>query len=474
MNDNTGRPEILLVDDEEAWLRSLRLNLMRAGITNTLTCTDPQTACGLVATRNIAAAIIDLMMPQMNGEELLRRLHETAPDLPIIILTGVKDVNTAVRCVKAGAFDFFVKTSEIEGLLLSLRRALEFTALRSQTDRLRTSILQETLCHPDCFEDILTQDRAMRALFRYCEATAPSVEPILITGETGTGKEMIARAVHCASRREGPMVSLNVAGLDDSVFADTLFGHRKGAYTGADVAREGLVRQASGGTLFLDEIGDLSLSSQVKLLRLLQEREFYPLGADTPQYSDARIVVATHRSVAELQHSGTFRQDLLYRLRTYNAHLPALRERPGDIPLLLAHFVSEAAGAMNKPRPDIAPEVHALLARHRFPGNVRELRAMAFDAVTSCHGQVLYAADFQRHALTGLAPEPGEPTMPTLRRILFGEELPTLKECANLLVEEAMQRAQGNQGTAAAMLGITRQALNNRLRQRANGDGADD
>lgn len=462
--------EILLVDDDAAWLRTLRVNLMRAGYSNTYTCTDPQAVSAIVGSRNITVAIIDLIMPKMNGEELLRQLHQQAPELPVIIVTGVKDVSTAVRCVKAGAFDFFVKTTDVESLLLSLRRAIEFSALRRQTDRLRARILKGTLEHPENFEHIITQDPGMQALFRYIEATAPSIEPLLITGETGSGKEMVARAVHRASQRTGQLVSLNAAGLDDNVFADTLFGHRKGAYTGAEYAREGLVRQAAGGTLFLDEIGDLGMASQVKLLRLLQEREYYPLGADTPQYSEARIIVATHRSLEELQSSGAFRSDLLYRLRTYHAHVPALRERPGDLPLLLQYFVHAAADALNRTPPAISPEVTALLSRHSFPGNVRELRALAYDAVSTSKAEVLHAVDFQRHAVAHLEPQGNSAQGVLAPLVQFGDTLPTLKMCAAMLVDEAMRRAEGNQGTAAAMLGITRQALNNRLRQRTNSD----
>lgn len=471
MMQGTPREQILLVDDEEAWLRTLRLNLARSGLNNTVTCNDPRSACEMLDSHSIVAAVIDLVMPQMDGETLLRNLHERAPELPVIIVTGVRDVATAVRCVKAGAFDFFVKSTEIDTLVLALRRALEIGALRRQTDRLRARLLEESLEHPEYFEDIVTRDRAMQALFRYIEATAPSTEPFFITGETGTGKEMIARALHRASRREGPLVAVNVGGLDDSVFADTLFGHRKGAYTGADTAREGLVKQASGGTLFLDEIGDLSRASQTKLLRLLQEREYYPLGSDTPLHTDARIVVATHRTIDEMQHSGQFRQDLLYRLRTFHVQLPPLRERRGDMPLLVAHFVTEAAESLGRGRPEIAQDVAPLLSEHPFPGNVRELRALVFDAVTLSKGPTLNAEAFHGLGLVLSEGTPGAASLDPGQQVIFGEQLPTLKECAALLIDEAMRRANGNQGTAAAMLGVTRQALNSRLRQAATQDG---
>lgn len=473
---SSGKPgyEILLVDDEESWLRNLRLHLARAGVTNTLPCTDPRAARDIVASRRIGLAIVDLIMPGMGGEELLHQLREEWPNLPVIILSGVEDLNTAVRCVKAGAFDYFVKTSDLESLVLAIRRAEEVAVLRRQADALRTRILDGTIEHPEYFEDIITNDAAMRALFRYIEATAPSPEPFLITGETGVGKELIARAVHKASEREGPLVSVNVAGLDDNVIADTLFGHSRGAYTGADAPREGLIRKATGGTLFLDEIGDLSVASQVKLLRLVQEREYYPLGADAPVRTNARIIVATQQSIADLSDAGKFRKDLLFRLRTYHVHVCPLRERMADLPLLLAHFVSDAAAALGKTRPSIPHDVIGYLSKYSFPGNIRELRAMVYDAVSVSNEPTLPLWPFQRRLSAVAEIEEAATAVAIGGAVVFGEQLPTLKDCAALLVEEALRRANGNQGVAAHLLGITRQALNSRLRQRPSDDSPDE
>jgi DNA-binding NtrC family response regulator len=285
---------------------------------------------------------------------------------------------------------------------------------------------------------------------------------VLITGESGTGKELIAQALHALSRAGQSLVAVNVAGLDDSVFADTLFGHARGAFTGADAPRRGMVEAAGAGTLFLDEIGDLSLASQVKLLRLLQEGEYFPLGADQPRQSRARIVVATHQDLAGRQAAGSFRKDLFFRLRTHHLHIPPLRARKDDIPLLLDHFLEEAAGELGKKKPTPPRELPVLLAAYSFPGNVRELRAMVYDAVSAHQGGVLSMESFRRFigAPPSAAGDPAEGTSP----FAAVAELPTLSGAVDLLVEEALRRAQGNQTIAARLLGISQPALSKRLK----------
>jgi DNA-binding NtrC family response regulator len=260
---------------------------------------------------------------------------------------------------------------------------------------------------------------------------------------------------------------VNVAGLDDTMFADTLFGHVRGAFTGATEVRSGMVERAAEGTLFLDEIGDLSLASQVKLLRLLQEGEYYPLGSDRPRWIRARVVVATHQDLMARQASGAFRKDLYYRLRSHHVHIPPLRERRGDIPLLLDAFLAEAAREFGKKKPTPPKALAVLLANHAFPGNVRELRAMVYDAVGAHQGRLLSMDAFKqaigegeagRIAARG-AEAPGNPFLPL-------ERLPTLGESRQLLVEEALRRAEGNQSIAARLLGISQSALSKWLKSK--------
>jgi DNA-binding NtrC family response regulator len=316
---------------------------------------------------------------------------------------------------------------------------------------------------------MVTQHPTMQALFRYVEAIARSPQPVLITGETGTGKELLARAVHRLAAPRGDFVAVNVAGLDDQVFSDTLFGHTRGAFTGADRPREGLITRAEDGTLFLDEIGDLAATSQVKLLRLLQEGTYYPLGADRPRQSRARVVVATNRDVVQDMQAGTFRKDLYYRLRAHHVQIPPLRARRDDLPLLVTRSLAKAAAALHKPVPTPPLALYQLLNTYAFPGNIRELEAMAFDAVARHQGGNLALQAFKDAMEAGrrlLAETPGATPVPPSQGAWDAESLPTLQEAENALIAAALRHADGNQGVAARLLGLSRQALNKRLRRR--------
>jgi len=269
-----------------------------------------------------------------------------------------------------------------------------------------------------------------------------------------------------------------VAGLDDAMFSDTLFGHTRGAFTGADRSREGLIASADAGTIFLDEIGDLSVASQVKLLRLLQDGSFYPLGADRPRHSRARVVVATNTDVLRAVEAARFRRDLYYRLRTHHVHLPPLRSRPGDIPLLIDYFVGKSASQLKKDAPAVPVALYQLLNAYSFPGNVRELEALVFDAVARHQGVTLSLASFREaisgHSQIGLGIEEPESIGRNVSAGAFPDRLPTLKESEDALIAEALRRADGNQGVAAGLLGLSRQALNKRLSRRREPDGAAD
>lgn len=371
----TEASSILIVDDEPTALRSFRRTLRSHGFEHVLTCGDSREALGIVRDHRISLLLLDLVMPHVGGEQILAEVSRLAPELPVVVVTAEQEVRAAVRCMKLGAVDYLVKPVETEQLVTTVERALEHSALVYENARLRERFFADRLAKPEAFSEIITSDPAMLRLFGFLEAISRGSYPILITGETGTGKELIARALHRASRSSGPFVAVNVAGLDDAVFADTLFGHRAGAYTGATMKRSGMIEAAGEGTLFLDEIGDLSEASQVKLLRLLQEREYFPLGSDSPSRLRARVVTATHKDPAEL------RQDLYYRLRSYRVRVPPLRERLSDLPRLLDHFLALAAEDLGKPVPKVPAEVLELLERSRFPGNVRELQALAFEAV---------------------------------------------------------------------------------------------
>ena len=452
---------ILLVDDEPAWLRSLSLTLeSSAGVTNLFLCQDSRDVLPLLEKGGIRLALLDLTMPGLSGEELLARIGEQHPEVAVIIVSGVNQLDTAVRCMKLGAFDYYVKTDDEDRLVSGVLRAIRMIELRDENRAVSDSLVAGTLSHPEAFAAIVTRSRAMFQVFAYIEAVATSSQPLLVTGESGVGKENVVRAVHGLSGRPGPLVAVNVAGLDDAVFADTLFGHVRGAYTGAEAARKGMIEEAAGGTLFLDEIGDLSIASQVKLLRLLQEGEYFALGSDVPKRLRARVVVATHRDLTAEEAAGRLRRDLYYRLRTHHAHIPPLRERPEDIEPLLRHFLAEAAACLGKPVPTPPRELAGCLAAYGFPGNVRELRAMVYDAVSLHAGRMLSMQSF----LAAVArAEPCRATPPPNPFAPF-EPLPTFAEAAGFLVDEAMRRSGGNQTMAARLLGISQPALSKRLK----------
>jgi two-component system, NtrC family, nitrogen regulation response regulator GlnG len=460
----TSRP-ILLVDDEPQLLQSLSIALRGAGFPQVITADDGREVLPLLETKAVGAIVLDLAMPHVPGRVLLDDIGARHPDIPIVVLTATHDLETAVECMRAGANDYLVKPVDQTRLTASLRRALELRALHAEVESLKARVLDDTPHERSAFADIVTQDRAMFAIFRYLEAIAPSPLPVLITGETGTGKELVARALHRLSGRPGELVMVNAAGLDDTLFSDTLFGHARGAFTGADRARDGLVGVAGEGTLLLDEIGDLSVTSQVKLLRLLQDGSYYPLGSDRPRQSRARVIVATNRDLAKAVPAGTFRNDLYYRLRTHQFELPPLRKRQNDLPLLVDHFLQSAVTTLARSKPAVPPALFTLLKSHPFPGNIRELEGMVFDAVVRMHGSILPLQSF-KDAIGVDSSSPGSDATVMTIDDKFRDRLPTLHEAEEALIAEALTRADGNQGIAARLLGLSRQALNKRLGRR--------
>ena len=466
-----GSTEIMLVDDEPGLLRAASRALALDGLGPVLECADGHAALGLMEARAIGAMVIDLSMPGMGGQELLGRVRADYPDVPVIVMTGSGDLQVAVQCMQQGAVDYLAKPVPDERLCSAVRRALALRAQHAELVMLRDGLLRTRAGLQQRFPEILTQDAAMLGIFRYLEAIAASPSAVLVGGETGTGKELVARALHRLSRRPGPLVTVNVGALDDSMFSDTLFGHARGAYTNAVAARAGLVQSAADGTLFLDEIGELEQRSQVKLLRLLEDGSYEQLGSDQPRRSRARIVVATHRDLADDVAAGRFRKDLYYRLRTHVVGMPPLRERLGDLPLLVPHFLAQAAGEMGKPVPTEPPALYQLLRTHDFPGNLRELRDLCRDAVARHEGRVLSMRCFREHVDAAARAAGGTP--PAHAPGAEGDEagadawlpypLPTMAAADDALVREAMRRAGDNQGVAAHMLDISRQALNRRV-----------
>ncbi|MBT0666112.1 sigma-54 dependent transcriptional regulator [Geobacter pelophilus] len=456
---------ILLVDDELRLLKASQLLLASKGFKNVFTLSNSCDVMDYLQSNDVAIIVLDLNMPKLSGFDLLPEIVNEYPATPVIVMTAVDETDTAVNCMKKGAFDFLVKPVETERLVATIRKAIEHRAICRELDSLRERFFSETLDHAEAFSPIVTVSSKMHTIFKYMEVIAPSRQPILICGETGVGKELVAKALHNLSGCSGEYVAVNVAGLDDTVFADTLFGHKKGAFTGAERPRDGLVAKAASGTLFLDEIGDLSDQSQIKLLRLLQEKEYYPVGSDNPCISSARVLLATNHDLQKLIDEKRFRKDLYYRLCAHRLVIPPLRERLEDVAPLLDHFLEAAAQSFGKKAPTPPAELVTLLETYPFPGNVRELEAMVHDAVARHNSGVLSMESFSN--AIGIArvakhtpvqkSAGGNPL-----EELFGH-FPTISEVENYLITEAMQRAKSNQGIAANLLGITRQTLNKRL-----------
>jgi DNA-binding NtrC family response regulator len=460
-----GRQTILVLDDDTSFLAKMRLMLVSNNIKDVVAIDKSGELMGLLEQREFAALLMDWVMPGVGGMELLPVIVERYPDMPVIIMTGIIDAQQIVDCIKQGAFDYITKPVDPIRLLSCLDKARQFNEISRQNRRLKKYLMGNSLLHPEVFSGIITSNPQMQAIFKIIEAMSTSGNPVMITGETGVGKELIARAIHQVSGVTGEFVALNAAGCDDQMFADALFGHRKGAFTGAHENREGLIAKAKGGTLFLDEIGDLRSTSQVKLLRLLQEGEYYRLGSDALFRSDARIIAASNADFSTLLSQGRFRRDLYHRLRSHHIHVPPLRERAEDIPLLIDHFLQESSLSLGRPVPPLSREARDVLESYRYPGNVRELMNLVHHAVACHNGNTLSLDDFSG---IGCQPPPDTREFRILRERQFHlhavfPSFPSLESIEKLIIDEALCLSKGNKSIAADLLGIARSTLHRKL-----------
>jgi len=455
---------IIVIDDDRPILVNLELILQSDGFETVKTFSSGTEGLDFIRSGKGDVVLLDLNLPEIPGLEILKTIKKERPLLPVIVITGQNDVSTAVEIMKNGAFDYLAKPNDIGRVSVSVQNALKMGELRSSFNLLKRQFFKDDLDRPAAFSDIITENLSMFRIFHYMEAIRNTSQPVLITGETGVGKELFARAFHELSRCGGEFIPLDVSFHDNIMLTDALFGHIKGAYTGAEDPRGGLVKAAKGGTLFLDEIGDLSLEAQSVLLRFIQEREFRQGGDDRLQYSDARIILATNRDLQAMVYEGKFRKDLYYRLETHKINIPPLRKRYGDIAPLAEHFVAISCEDLSLPIPNISSGFIKALESYSFPGNVRELQNMVQHAVTMS-GDELSAdslADRIGMGSSSLSDDGGESFC-----IFDRGDFPTLKEAENMLVEEALKRTENHQGRAAELLGISRQALNKRIRSRS-------
>lgn len=437
--------KLLLIDDEQEWLRSLRLTLSQAKVTeynNIFTAENGEQAFNILQKEKIDLILLDLIMGCETGEEILQKIKKSKPSAKVVIMTGISSIQSAINCINMGASDYLIKTVQIEELVSSISKMI---------NKILTKGNDEVELNED-FKEFVTVSPKMAAVFAHLKNVAQSPEPILITGESGVGKGVIAKAFAQFSRPDKPFIPLNVSGFDSQMFADALFGHVKGAFTNADMKRNGMIRQAGDGVLFLDEIGDLSPESQVKLLYLTQTKEYQPLGSDETIKSGARFIFATNQ---DIEKSDKFRKDLYYRIATHNVRIPPLRERPEDIPILAEYFMKEALKSLGKREEPIQDNIIQLMRSYDFPGNARELRAIIYDVVAKAGNEMPSTADFIQYF-----------------KQVEGENIkeknayiPKLDEAIENLINKAIKAADGNQTKAASIIGISQSAMNRRLKK---------
>jgi DNA-binding NtrC family response regulator len=444
---------ILVVDDEQAFLESVARMLRLERHEDVTAVSRGSDALARLETHPFDVAFLDVCMPEMDGLELLRLIKERSPATECVMVTANESIPTVIRAVRLGAYDYLVKPILPEQLVQALDRVLERRRLL-ETLRLRSaSAVEATLEHPEAFRDFVTADAPLLRLLHEAELHAGCDIPVLITGETGSGKEVLARAVHrCSGRASGPFVAVNMLAVSPTLFESEFFGHARGAFTGADRDRAGYLAQAGGGTLFLDEIGDLPLEIQGKLLRVLQEREYTPVGKTRPERVDARFVAATNQDLEARVREGKFRKDLYYRLQFAHVHLPPLRERVGDVPLLVAHVLRE----LQRPGVTVEDEALALLERHDWPGNVRELRGVLEAAANLAEGGAIEPAHVKLRASLRAAPQPAaEPAR---------AELATLAEVERRHILAAYEALGRNKTRTARALDIGLHTLQRKLK----------
>jgi len=434
---------LLVVDDDEGLLLSIKATLVSAGLPEPALISDSRQVMDVLRAQRSPLVLLDLMMPHLDGMEVMRRIKEEFPEVDCVIVSAMDDVPTAVQAISNGASDYLVKPLNSDKLVALVQSNLERYRFRDELARVGRKKIFEHLKQPEAFAHLIAEDESMALVFHQIEAVAGTDYSVVINGESGTGKEILARVVHHLSRRaKAPFYAVNMASFSKTLFEDEFFGHAKGAYTDAGGDRRGFFEAANGGTLFLDEITELDPSLQAKLLRVIEEREFYRLGSTEVRNVDVRIIAATNRDINEEILKGRFRADLFYRINTYNIKIPPLRDRKKDILPLARYFLRLHAEANKKKIVDLDPELNERLLTYAFPGNVRELENMIAAAVLLEKGKKLSLASART-----LLPLDG----PDARR---SSPLLTLDELERRHIERVLEATNGNRPKAAKILGI--------------------
>jgi DNA-binding NtrC family response regulator len=444
--------QILIVDDDTAHRTMLKVNLVSAGY-NTIEADDGDRVLPILAEHDVDLILMDLKMKRMDGLETIKLLRNRGRREPVIVITAFSSVESAVEAMKQGAMDYVTKPVDIEALKLVLNKALDFEALREENEELKKRLGEQF-----DFGNIIGRSPAMQRVFETLSLVAPSDATVLITGESGTGKELIASALHHNSnRKNGPFIKVNCASLHENLLESELFGHEKGAFTGADSRRLGRFEMADGGTLFLDEIGDMSPQTQAKILRVLQEGEVERLGGNTTITVDVRLVAATHRNLNRMVEEGTFRQDLFFRLSVVPIALPPLRKRIEDIPTLANFFLNKYAKKNKKDIKGFHPQALMLLARYSWPGNIRELENTIERAVILCLGEQITPRE--------LPPQMLPDDIAITDTTIATQSGLTLKDMEREAIRATLKQTDGNKSRSAKLLGIARQTLLNKIKE---------
>jgi DNA-binding NtrC family response regulator len=442
-------PTILIVEDEAKMRRLLELNLGEDGF-STLSAEDAETGLKLLRENTVDLVVTDLKLPGMNGLEFLQAVKRQNAALPVVVMTAFGTVETAVEAMKAGASDYVLKPFSLSEMRMVIRKELDVYALREENRSLREA-LGKRYEHPN----VVARSPKMQEVLATVERVAPTNSTVLLGGESGVGKDLIARAIHEKSRRaSGPFIKINSTAIPENLLESELFGYERGAFTGANASKPGKFELADKGTLFLDEIGDVPAATQVKLLRVLQEREFERLGGTKTVKVDVRLIAATNRDLREALEQGTFREDLYYRLNVVPIDIAPLRQRKEDIPDLVNLFVSLFAEDSGKPVKSISPEAMQILVNYHWPGNVRELQNIIERACALAKGPILEASDIRLDVRPAKAANGAGNFLP---------EGMTLEHWEDEMIQEALRRAHGNKSQAARLLGLSRNALRYRL-----------
>lgn len=444
----TAKMRVLFADDEDNLQELIRSEVPRMGYSVTV-CPDGLTAVAAMEKEAFDCLIVDLQMPGFTGIQVIERAAELQPDMDTVIMTGNPSEKTAIEAIQLQVFDYVMKPCRLADIAGLLGRVWE-----RRQNRRQVAALEHRVRRAEGETKLIGDHPTMHEATRLIERVAATDSTILIRGETGTGKELVARSLHEKSdRSDQPFVAINCGALPENLIESELFGHNKGAFTGADAARAGLFEMADGGTLFLDEIGELPLSMQAKLLRVLETGDIRRVGDNETKNIDVRVVCATHRDLEQMVHEGTFREDLMFRINTFEVQVPSLRERLSDLPLLANHLLARFRPDMKPDMKDaFAPETLKLLAEHVWPGNVRELANVIEHAAILCDGLPILPEHLPRHFSSR-----------QLRKELRSSGPTSLRDMEMHAIEEALQRHDGNKPAAAAELGISLKTLYNKL-----------